>query len=284
MHEHNHLYNTESDKKLIFSFVVKFFFAIFELVGGIYANSYAIASDSLHDISDSFIILVTIVLNRRATSSESKEFPFGKQRLRLIGSIFISLFLLVPSIAIIRNSFELLSNPEFVNSRAMFVMALVGIFANSIVLFKLRCSETKLDKALVLHFMKDVMGWIAVLVSSVVIHITGLYVIDPILSIIIAMYIVINSSRNLWSCIQVILLHNHKQIEEIYEVVFKYNNIIEYKDVKIIEIDDNHHVMCLSLKHDLKDLDKLKAELQQFHINDVYVSIECEHSHANAVV
>lgn len=266
-HNHKH-YNEESDKKLIFAFIVNFSFAIFEVIGGAAAGSFAIVSDALHDLGDSLILLVTIFLNRNATSIESTTYPFGKQRLRLIGSIITYLILLIGSICILRGAVTKLSNPTEVNSQLMLIMAIFGVLANSIVLFRLRLSKTKLDRAIMLHFLEDVLGWVAVLISAVVIYITNLYIIDPILSILISLYIIYNCVVNLYSCVKVVMLHNPPFADDVINIIKKYNSTINDYDVKLIEVDDERYILCLDAK--ISEINNLEKELEMYHIHEIY--------------
>lgn len=267
-HEHKH-YNEESDKNLIFAFIINFSFAIFEIIGGMAAGSFAIVSDALHDLGDSLILLVTVFLNRSATNTISINYPFGKQRLRLVGTIITYLILLIGSVYVLNAAITKLSNPTTVNTQLMLIMAIIGVLANSVVLFRMRLSKTKLDRAIMLHFLEDVLGWIAVLVSAVVIHITELYVIDPLLSIMISLYIIYNCSKNLYSCIKVIMLQNPSFINEVIVIIKKYdNNILDY-EVKIIEIDDDNYILCLEAN--ITNIDKLKEELKLYNISEIYI-------------
>lgn len=105
--------------------------------------------------------------------------------------------LLVGSGVVIWEAAGRLSNPEMPNAPGMIGLAVLGIGVNGAALFRLRSGDSPTERVVRLHFLEDVLGWVAVLVGAVVMTFVNLPILDPLLSLGIAGFVLVNAYRNL---------------------------------------------------------------------------------------
>lgn len=193
LHGHEHNLENQSVFKMWSVFAINLFFSIFEFIFGILFNSAAILSDSVHDLGDAVSIGVAALLEGISKNEPNSRFSFGYKRFSLLGSLVTATVLIVGSILNIVHAVPRLFAPEVVNETGIFWIAIFAIAANGLAAWILRDSESANESMLNLHLLEDVLGWIAVLVVSVILQFTDWYILDPILSIAIAIYILIEA-------------------------------------------------------------------------------------------
>jgi cobalt-zinc-cadmium efflux system protein len=195
----------QSGKNIATAFFLNLFFAFVELAGGFITNSVAILSDAIHDFGDSLSLGVAWYLQKVSEKKGDDRFSYGYKRFSLLGSLFISIVLVVGSIFIIMESLSRLSNPEDTDGLGMIILAVAGIIINGIAVLKLKRGKSHNEKAVLLHMMEDVLGWIAVFVGGIVVYLWEISIVDPLLSLLIGLWVLFNVYRNLSSTIAIML-------------------------------------------------------------------------------
>jgi cobalt-zinc-cadmium efflux system protein len=180
-------------------------FSLLELVGGILTNSVAILSDALHDFGDSVSLGMAWYFQRVSTRRPNRRFTYGYRRFNVLSALLNALVLLTGSAVVVYESLQRLGHPVVSHARGMMALAVLGVLVNGWAALRLRQRKGLNEKVVSLHFLEDVLGWIAVLVCSVVMLFVNLPWLDPVLSLVIALYIVYNASRNLKQVFRVIL-------------------------------------------------------------------------------
>lgn len=194
-HAHNHAHNTGGN--IATAFFLNLVFAVVELVGGLATNSVAILSDALHDFGDSVSLGAAWALQKRSKKGRDAQFTYGYRRFSLLGGVFLSGILLVSSLFIIRESVQRLFDPQEVRAGGMLWLAIVGIAINGFAAFRVSRGSTLGERAVWLHLMEDVLGWVAVLVASVVMLLVNhpaTRLLDPLLSLAITAWVL----RGVW--------------------------------------------------------------------------------------
>ncbi|MGL4492774.1 MAG: cation diffusion facilitator family transporter, partial [Tannerellaceae bacterium] len=115
-HSHNHTHS-HSEKNILFAFFLNLFFAIIEVLGGIYTNSVAIISDAVHDFGDSISLGITWFLEKKSKQKSDNRFTYGYRRFSLLGAIFISFVLMISTFFVIKESIERIISPEPANAK-----------------------------------------------------------------------------------------------------------------------------------------------------------------------
>lgn len=265
----------KNDKKILIAFLLNFFFSIFEFFGGIITGSVAIFSDALHDLGDSVSIGASYFLERKSLRPADKKYTFGYARFSPLGAIFTTIILLFGSIFVAYNAILRLISPSPINYDKMIVFAIVGVIINLIATVFTKdshshnhshhehehehehghCHEENNDRsinrrAVNLHMLEDVLGWLCVLVGAVVMKFTNFWFLDPILSILIAVFIFINAIKNGLSLIELFLLKTPKKISvsHLEREISKINGVLAVLDIKVLPLDENKVFVALKIK------------------------------------
>jgi cobalt-zinc-cadmium efflux system protein len=284
---HNH---KEAAKNIKFAFILNLIFSIIEFIGGLYTNSVSIISDAIHDFGDSISILISYILEKISLKKPNSKYTYGYLRYSLVGALVSSLILFLGAFIIIYKSIPLLFKFHQVNSNAMLVLAIFGTIFNGIAAIKTSKGHSKNEKIISLHMLEDVLNWIAVLIGSIIIKFTGLYILDPILSIIISIYILYHAFRNLKDTISIFMdkVPDEINIDKLVKKILKdFDKIKDIHHVHIWSIDGNHNYftahIVLEKNVSEKEIILIKKELHSFlYDNSIHHStLEIEYNSEN---
>jgi cobalt-zinc-cadmium efflux system protein len=165
----------------------------------------AILSDALHDLGDSLSLAMSWYLENYSQKGADKDFSYGYARFSLLGALINSIVLILGSIFILTKVIPRIFAPQPVRPEGMLYLAILGIIVNGIAVFKLR-GEGSLNKDVVSwHLLEDVLGWIAVLIVSIILIYKDLPILDPLLSLAINIYILYNVIAKLKKILNVFL-------------------------------------------------------------------------------
>ncbi len=286
-HNHTHAHNHNSQKNIGVAFFLNIGFSILEIVGAIFTNSAAIFSDAIHDLGDSISLGLAWFLEIVAKKKPNKKYTYGFKRITLIGGILNLVVLLVGSAFILKTATERLFNPVEVSSSGMIWLAIIGVLVNGVAVLKLKGGKKFSEKVVTLHLLEDMLGWIIVLIGAIILYFTNWYIIDPILAIIITLFILRNVFKGFKSAIRIIMqgtpegLDLHELSKEIEN---KYDEVLEMHHTRLWTIDGENHVMSthLVVKNNMEivELVKLKHLIKDYladkGIVEVTIDIETE--------
>jgi len=200
-HEHHH----DAEKRISLAFFLNFGFALFEIAGGVFTNSVAILSDAFHDLGDSVALVIAWFFERYSKRTADEKYSFGYRRFSLLGAVINGFIIVGGSIFVLTRALPRLLHPEATRSGWMLLFAAVGIVVNGIAVLRLRKGKSYNEKIVFWHLFEDVLGWVVVLVVSVVLVFREYYILDPILSILITLYILFNVARVIRKTVSVLL-------------------------------------------------------------------------------
>jgi cobalt-zinc-cadmium efflux system protein len=284
-HSHHHLPEIdESPRNIIVAFWLNTFFAVLEIAGGIYTNSVAILSDAVHDLGDSLALGLAYYFHKKSRQKRDTTFSYGYKRFSLLGAFINSLILIVSSVFIIQEALLRIGHPEQPNAKGMIALAIFGIVINAAALLRLRKGHSLNEKVVSLHFLEDVLGWVAVLLGSVVMNFADIPVIDPILSLLISAYILWNVFKNMRATFKIVLQGIPENIdqEEVREKVLAIKGVRNIHDVHFWTMDGQYNVITLHIGVAATttsiQLEEIKNEARHClqHLNFQHVTIEME--------
>ncbi len=265
-HHHHHSHDGESNIGI--AFLLNISFTIIELIGGYMTNSVAIISDAVHDFGDSISLGMAWYFQKISKKEKTDKYTYGYKRFSLLGAIINSIVLVVGSIYIITEAVPRLFAPQETSAKGMFALAIVGIIINGAAVLKTRTGDSINERVVSLHMMEDVLGWAAVLVGSVIMHFTGLTIIDPILSIGIAGFVLFNVYGNIKDVLPILLqgTPEHIDLNHIVEHVMELGEVEEVHDIHIWSLDEEYNIMTIHvvLKDWLEEeqIVKLKSKIR----------------------
>jgi cobalt-zinc-cadmium efflux system protein len=245
-HHHHHDSSTENIKV---AFFLNLFFTVIEFIGGIYTNSLAITSDAIHDLGDSISLGMAWYFQNISDKKPTKTYSYGFKRFSLLGAIINSVILLVGSIFIIIEAIPRIINPEHADAKGMMWFAILGIIVNGAAVLKLKKGTSINERVVSLHMLEDVLGWVAVLIASIVMQFWDVPILDPILSLCISVYILINVIKNGKESIRIILQGVPIQIssDEVKEQVLKFEEVINVHDCHLWTMDGEYNILTMHL-------------------------------------
>lgn len=264
-HGPGHTHSHAATGNIALAFFLNFGFAIIELVGGLWTNSIAILSDAFHDFGDSLSLAVAWRLQKVSERKADQKYSYGYKRFSLLGALFISTVLLVGSIFIIRECVLRIMDPQEPNAQGMLWLAIFGVIVNGVAVLRLKKGSSLSERAVMLHMMEDVLGWIAVLVVSIVMLFVHVPVLDPILSIGIAGWVLFNVFRNLKATFKILLQHTPADIDtaKLESEIEALPEVVSIHDLHVWSLDGEHNVCTLHVvtKEGLSDEKRMELKL-----------------------
>ncbi len=283
MHRENTTENSPV-KNIITAFVLNFSFAVIELIGGVLTNSVSIFSDALHDFGDSLSLGVAYYLQKKSEKKGDRFYSYGYKRFSLLGSLFISIVLLVSSIFIIGESIKRIISPQESNAQGMFILAILGIIVNGAAVLRMKKGRSNNERAVTLHMMEDLLGWSAVLIGSIIMIYVNIPVLDPILSLGITAWVLFNVYRNLKETIGIMLQEVPREIDinEIEEELLKIEKVKSIHDLHLWTLDGEKHIMTVHVvtkqQLDNETIKRIKQDVRKsiYNLKITHITIEVE--------
>lgn len=278
----------KTEKNIFIAFILNLTFSILEFIGGAFTNSVSIISDSVHDMGDALSIGISYFLEKKSKKKPDDKYTYGYIRYSVLGSTITTVILLVGSILVIYNAILRIINPVTINYDGMIIFAIFGVIINFIAAYVTSRGESLNQKSVNLHMLEDVLGWVVVLIGAVVMKFTDITYIDPILSIGVALFILINAYKNFKDSLDVFLEKTPKEvnIDEIKEHLKEIEEVLDVHHIHIWSMDgfSNYATMHIVSNNNSKELkEKIREELKEHGISHVTIEIEKEDENCDSV-
>lgn len=238
------------------AFVLNLVFTIIEFVGGFFSNSMAIMTDAVHDLGDTLAIGSALFFEKYSTRGRDVGYSYGYRRYSPLAAFVNGIIIISGSIIMLTQAVPALFNPGEVKPGLMLGMSIAGIVFNGLAVFKLRQGHSHDHghshnrNTVMLHLMEDLLGWIAVLLGSIIIRFTDWYILDPILSIGIALYILYNAVRGLRATGKILLqaVPDVAKIQRLENQIKTLAGVENVHDLHIWTLDGNYDVLTVHIK------------------------------------
>lgn len=284
-HHHNH--NT-AGKNISIAFFLNAIFVVVEVVGGLLTNSIAILSDALHDFGDCLSLATAWFLQKKSTKKRDAKYSYGYKRFSLLGSLFLSGVLSVSSVIVIVEAVKRLYNPQTVDAHGMLWIAIIGIVVNGAAALKVKKGSSLNERAVYLHIVEDVMGWVAVLIGSIVMRFVDAPYIDSLLSIGISFWVLFNVYRNTKSTFHVLLQGTplDMPIDDLKADLNKISEVDSLHDLHVWSLDGEKHVMTIHVVTNSTDTNNIRTEVVNIAktYNITHVTVEFENPNSSCLV
>ncbi len=276
----------KTQRRILIAFILNLSFAAFEFIGGIITGSVAIASDAVHDIGDAASIGISCFLEQKSKRPPDEKHTYGYARYSVIGGLITTLILLAGSAVMIYNALCRLIVPTEIDYNGMIIFAVVGALVNFCAAFFTRDGASINQKAVNLHMLEDVLGWAVVLVGAVVMKFTDLRIIDPLMSVGVSVFILINALKNLKKIIDLFLEKTPRDINlpQLKEHISAIEGVLDVHHVHVWSMDgcDHYATMHVVCDGDLQEIkEHIRDRLREHGIIHVTVEVEtsAEHCH-----
>lgn len=294
-----HSHKSDRSKNIKIAVLLNISFTILEIIGGLWTNSLAILSDALHDLGDSIALISSYFFEKQSQKKPDIKKTFGYQRLSLVSALLTAIVLTSGSIYILSQAIPRLLNPEHVNAGGMIGLAIIGVTINGIGVFRLKSGQSMNERVLTWHLLEDVLGWVVVLIGSIIILIWDNHIIDPIMTIGYTIFIMWGVAKNLKETLNIFLqgVPSHINIDHIKQGLNKINGILGAHDIHVWSLEGETDVFTGHIvveKKLLKNPDQtrkiIKEELSKHHIEHSTIELEtesycsgidCDHNHSH---
>lgn len=283
----------KTENNILIAFILNITFSIFELIGGAISGSIAIMSDAVHDFGDALSIGISYVLERKSKKKPNEKYTYGYIRYSVMGSIITTMILVVGSVFVIYESIKRLVNPVTIDYSKMIMFAIVGVVVNFIAAYVTKEGDSLNQKSVNLHMLEDVLGWVVVLIGAIIMKFINMPIIDPILSIGVAIFILVNALKNLKIIMDLFLEKTPEKInvEEIKNKLLEINNVFDVHHIHVWSIDGfenlaTMHIVTNNFEKELKI--KIKEELKNLGIHHSTIELEkegenCQEDHCEII-
>ena len=279
MSHHHHPHSPTSAARILTAFLLNLFFSVFELIGGIFTGSVAILSDALHDLGDAAGIGCSFFLEKKSRKAPDATHTYGYVRYSVLGGLITTVILLSGSVIVIYHAVLRLLNPSPIDYNGMLVFAVVGVIVNlAAAIFTLH-GESLNQKAVNLHMLEDVLGWIVVLIGALVMRFTDWVFIDPLMSVAVAIFILVHAVGTLREILNLFLekTPDGVSVEELTAHLTALSDVIGVHHVHVRSLDGSRHYATL---HAVINGDPaaakaaIRAELAEHGITHATIEIE----------
>lgn len=279
----------KTERNIFIAFILNLAFSVLELAGGLFTGSTAIISDALHDMGDAASIGIAFFLEKRSKRSPDGTHTYGYGRYSALGGITTTLILLLGSAAVIVNAIRRIVSPTPIHYDGMILLAVIGVCVNLAAMFFTREGDSLNQRAVNLHMFEDVLGWVVVLIGGVIMRFTDLAVIDPLMSIGVAVYILIHALRGLGEAADLFLEKTPRGVdtEEIRAHLTAIDGVMDIHHLHFWSMDGTNHAATLHIitdadPHTVKE--SVREELAEHGIGHVTVELERPGEHCAAPV
>ncbi len=273
---------------LLIALAITLLMMVAELVGGIISNSLALLSDAGHMLTDNLALLMSFFAMKFATMPATDRRTFGFHRLEILAALINGVILVLISLYIVYEAYLRILHPQPVQGTLMLVVAIIGLVANIIGAMVLtKHSHANLNiRGAYLHIIGDALSSVGVVVGGVVILLTGWYLIDPILSILISFVIIYGAWALVKESVNILLesVPAHVDVDVVAAEIGKLAGVREAYHIHVWTITSGVHAMSahvviddqlVSRSRDL--LDEIRTMLaEKFKIHHSTIQLECE--------
>lgn len=274
----------KTEKNILIAFVLNLAFSIFELVGGIFTGSVAILSDALHDLGDAASIGLSYFFEKKSKKQPDDLYTYGYARYSVLGSIITTLILLVGSVLVTVNAIGRIITPSEINYDGMILFALIGALVNLVAAFATRHGDSLNQRAVNLHMLEDVFGWIVVLIGAIVMRFTDFSIIDPIMSIAVSVFIFINAFMNLKEALDLFLEKRPQDVDadEILKHIKELEGVLDVHHIHIWSMDAHNNYITMHVVFEGeggKVKEHVRRELAEHGIGHATIELEATDEH-----
>ena len=264
----------KSERNILVAFILNLAFSVFEFSGGFFCGSVAILSDAIHDVGDAASIGIAYFLERKSKRRADEVYTYGYGRYSVLGGFITAIVLFLSSIIVIFNAVGRILSPVEINYNGMLIFAAFGFVVNFVAVMFTHKGHSINERAISLHLLEDVLGWMVVLIGALVMKFTDISLLDPVMSVAVAIFIIINAAKTAKKAIDLFLEKapsgvDAKRVEECLEAL---EGVLSVGHIHIWSFDEK--ITCATL-HITSNTDtnevkeRIRKEMERIGISHV---------------
>ncbi len=269
----------KTKKNILIAFLLNLCFSIFEFFGGIFTGSIAIASDAVHDFGDAISIGLSYIFEKISHKAPDENYTFGYARFSVLGGFITVCILTIGSVVVIYNAILRIITPTPINYNGMLLFACVGLLVNFVAAYCTHGGHSINQKAVNLHMLEDLLGWIIVLIGAIIMRFANFPILDPILSLCVATFILYHCIIKLTEISRIFLIKTPADIDtkQLITDIKTIEGVLDAYHVHVWTLDGE--IRCATLHVTVEQPDqttkaKIKEKLSTYGISHVTMEME----------
>ena len=263
------------------AFFLNLSYAIVEFIAGGIFGSSAVLADSVHDLGDAIAIGISAFLESISNREEDSHYTLGYKRFSLLGAMVTAVILMTGSVLVILENITKLFHPQPVNDEGILWLGIIAVSINVLASLVIRKGQTKNESILSLHFLEDTLGWVAVILMAVVLRFTDWYILDPLLSLAISIFILSKAIPRFWSTLRIFLdaVPEGVDIKQVKNDLEQLDNVASINQLNLWTMDglEKNAIVHVCLKRmERKEVCKeaIRASLKERGFQNVTIEVD----------
>ncbi len=236
MSDHDHHHHS-SFRALVFVLILSLFYMFAEIVGGWMSGSLAVLADAGHMATDVAAISLSLFAMWVARKPATAEKTYGYYRAEILAALVNGALLVAVSVWIFYEAYSRFNEPRVIQGMWMTLIAAGGLVVNLIALYLTHHgSEHSLNmRAVRLHVISDTLGSLSAIVAGLLVWLVGWKLADPVISVLIAVLILVNSWKLLTECVNVLLEGAPKniQVDSVRQALESHPDVVGIHDLHV---------------------------------------------------
>lgn len=294
-HAHSHDVSGVKGPRLIFVILLNFVITAAEVIGGIISGSLSLVSDALHNLSDGLAMMISYFAIKISGRPNDVKRTFGYRRASIMAALLNASVLIGISAFLFKEAYDKFVNPEVIKGGIMIWVALIGLAANALgVILLQKMSKGDMNiKSAYLHLLADTFSSVAVVLGGILILTLQIYWVDPLLTVLISIYILKESIGILREAVNILMQGAPKGLD-VMALVDELNGVAGVTDIHHVHVwsmDEKHvnfeaHVNVTDMPvSDTKAVSEAFDRILIEHgINHVTLQFECDSCHGADVI
>lgn len=285
--------NTIIGRRFIISIALTLAVLTAEVIGGFWTGSLALLSDAAHVFMDVFALVLSYTALRLSSLPPDDRHTYGYHRLEVLAALVNGVTLGAIAVEIFREAWARWQNPQPVKSLEMMIIAVIGLIVNLAVAYVLgggrheHAENGREDlnvRSAFLHVLGDAISSLGVILAAIIIWRTGWMWMDPLMSALIGVLILLSSWRVLKSSIHILVegVPEGMSLEEVGQTMAQVAGVNEVHDLHVWSLCSGHvalsaHVVIANQSLEEGDglMMELKNRLLRFGIEHTTIQFEC---------
>jgi cobalt-zinc-cadmium efflux system protein len=286
-----------NEGNLLLATLLNLVITIVEIAGGILSNSLALLSDALHNLSDTFATFIAYLATLISKKQANPKKTFGYKRIEILAALLNAVILIVICIYLFKEAWERIQNPEPVKSLIIIIVAMIGLSANILAVALLRKDSKKNInvRAAYIHLIGDSLSSVLVILAAVAIQLFNVFWLDPVITILIGLYLIRESYIILLEAINILMQSTPENLD-IKKLQIKIENLSEISSLHHLHawsLNDHqvHLEAHIVLAQDMKisELEQVRINIElllkeNYHIYHSTLQFEFEPNHSNSLI
>ena len=249
------------------AFFLNLSYAIVEFIAGGIFGSSAVLADSVHDLGDAIAIGISALLETISNREEDRQYTLGYKRFSLLGAMLTAVILMIGSVLVILENITKIVHPQPINEEGILWLGIIAVAINVLATLVVRKGKTKNESILSLHFLEDTLGWLAVILMAIILKFTDWYILDPLLSLVISIFILTKAIPRFWSALKIFLdaVPEGVDIKKVKNDLEQLDNVASVNQLNLWTMDglENNAIIHVCLKR-IEDMEASKTAIRHY--------------------